>query len=195
MAWRLTALASADCPRRSISLRRPGAKALRLPLVAIALAGTPLAAALMVAALMVAAPSGRAAGTGPAATGGAVIGGARALPLAEALERSREAAETVLSRGGQESCLRGKLTLALVGLSASCAAQNDPSAVCALAHRAAVRTGWTLAFMDSTALELLELLRTGSAPAGATPAAAVPQRPSAVAPTAGGVPTAGSAAP
>ena len=52
----------------------------------------------------------------------AVIGGARVVPFEQAVERSRVAAEAVVHRLGKETCLRGKLTNALLGLSASCEA-------------------------------------------------------------------------
>ena len=38
----------------------------------------------------------------------------------QALQRSLLAAEAVIHRRGKETCLRGKLTNALLGLSASC---------------------------------------------------------------------------
>lgn len=143
-------------PGSALSQRRPHsqqpAAPRGLPRGGVAVVASATLAGL---ALLAALPNGRAA----------VLGGARALPLAEALQRSREAAETVLERGGRESCLRGKLTNALVGLSASCAAQNGAGPICALAHRAAVRTSWTLAFMDSTSRELLRLLAAGDAAA------------------------------
>ena len=89
----------------------------------------------------------------------AVQGTARALPYAEALARSQAAAQAVLARSGEESCLRGKLTNALLGLSASCQAEPgraDPA--CALAERAVVQLSWSLPFMEATARELLGLI-------------------------------------
>jgi hypothetical protein len=104
---------------------------------------------------------------GPALpTAAAVQGAAPALPIAEARARSRAAAEAVLARAGTESCLRGKLTNALLGLSASCEAgpgQVDPA--CALAERAVVQLSWSVAFMEATARELLQLMEFGSAAA------------------------------
>lgn len=60
----------------------------------------------------------------------AVMGAAKALPYAEAVDRTHTAAEAVLAGAGAESCLRGKLTNALLGLSSSCEASGDrnPSA-------------------------------------------------------------------
>ncbi|MEB3320888.1 MAG: hypothetical protein VKI63_08120 [Cyanobium sp.] len=96
----------------------------------------------------------------------AVQGSARALPYPEALDRSRVAAEAVLARAGAESCLRGKLTNALLGLSASCEAQKNgqPDPACALAEKAVVQLSWPLPFMDATARELLQLIGSGAAP-------------------------------
>jgi hypothetical protein len=89
----------------------------------------------------------------------AVQGSARALPYAEALARSRAAAEAVLARAGAESCLRGKLTNALLGLSASCeAVPGQADLACALAERAVVQLSWSVSFMEATARELLQLI-------------------------------------
>ena len=98
-----------------------------------------------------------------AATGAgraAVMGGARALPLAEAVQRSRLAAEAVIHRRGKETCLRGKLTNALLGLSASCEVASQKDGLCALADQAVVQVGWSLAFMDSTAQQVLDLIES-----------------------------------
>lgn len=75
----------------------------------------------------------------------------------EALAQTRTAAEAVLHRDGRESCLRGKLTNALLKLSASCSAAGRQGGACTLADQAIVVTPWTLAFMESTARSLLEV--------------------------------------
>ena len=98
-----------------------------------------------------------------AATGAgraAVMGGARALPLGEAVQRSRLAAEAVIHRRGKETCLRGKLTNALLGLSASCEVAAQKDGLCVLADQAVVQVGWSLAFMDSTAQQVLDLIES-----------------------------------
>lgn len=94
----------------------------------------------------------------------AVMGGARALPFDQAVERSRLAAEAVIHRRGKETCLRGKLTNALLGLSASCEATGQRSGLCALADQAVVQTGWSMAFMDTTAQQVLALIQAPKAP-------------------------------
>jgi hypothetical protein len=91
----------------------------------------------------------------------AVQGSARALPYAQAMARSRAAAEAVLGRAGAESCLRGKLTNALLGMSASCQAEAADTPLCHLAERAVVQLSWSLPFMDSTSRELLQLVDSG----------------------------------
>ena len=132
------------------------------------LGGSLLAASLSVATTAVAAPPGCAA----------------TLPYAQAVARTDKAARAVLARAGRESCLRGKLTNALLGLSSSCekeARRQDP--LCALADRAVVVTPMSLAFMDDTARELLRLIAPGTpvslAPGGggAPAAAATPVAP------------------
>ena len=90
----------------------------------------------------------------------AVMGGARALPLGEAVQRSRLAAEAVIQRRGKETCLRGKLTNALLGLSASCEVAAHKDGLCALADQSVVQVGWSLAFMDSTAQQVLDLIES-----------------------------------
>jgi hypothetical protein len=85
------------------------------------------------------------------------LGGAPAVPIAEAVVRTEDAAMAVLARHGRPSCLIGKLTNALLQLSSSCEAAGQRSALCALADRAVVSSGWTLAFADATARQLLEL--------------------------------------
>jgi hypothetical protein len=110
-----------------------------------------LAALLASAAAVLAAPPACAAAT---------------LPYPQAVERSGIAARAVLARAGRESCLRGKLTNALLGLSNSCEREPSRGELCALADRAAVVTPMSLAFMDETARELLRLIGPGGAGAG-----------------------------
>ena len=102
-----------------------------------------------------------------AATAAAVS--AEPKPFAEAVQSSRQAAEAVLAQAGTEHCLRGKLTNALLGLSSSCEANGQRSELCAFADQVVVTTGWSVAFMETTARQLLELsaadlssLRTGT---------------------------------
>ena len=87
----------------------------------------------------------------------AVMGAAKAMPYGQAVQLSQQAARTVLDRGGAESCLRGKLTKALLGLSSSCEASAQHGSLCELADRAAVVAPMSLAFMDETARSILEL--------------------------------------
>ena len=89
------------------------------------------------------------------ASAAAPMGAARARPYEEAVARTRQAATAVLARSGRESCLRGKLTRALLGLSASCEAGGLQTLLCGIADRAVVVPSWTLPFMDSTAQQLL----------------------------------------
>jgi hypothetical protein len=112
-----------------------------------------LAAAAVVATVMtlLSAPGGL-----PAAA--AVPGGARAIPYDQALGRTRTAATAVLARSGSESCLRGKLTNALLVMVASCEAAGESNALCELANEAVVRPTWSLEFMEATARQVLELL-------------------------------------
>ncbi|MCT0199770.1 hypothetical protein KQ313_08780 [Synechococcus sp. CS-1325] len=105
--------------------------------------GSLLPASLLIAAAVSAAPPVN-AGSG---SGG----------LAEAVQSTRTAAEAVLSQSGTEHCLRGKLTNALLGLSASCEAHGQRSELCAFTDRVVVTTGWTVAFMEATSRQLLEL--------------------------------------
>jgi hypothetical protein len=95
--------------------------------------------------------------TAPRATAGEPqVGGAAALPYDQAVARSRTAASAVLHRAGAESCLRGKLTNALLGLSASCDAEGLHNPLCSLANQAVVSSDWRLPFMDATARSLLD---------------------------------------
>ncbi len=89
---------------------------------------------------------------------------ATAAPLAypEAVTNTDKAARAVLARAGRESCLRGKLTNALLGLSNSCEASGTRNPLCSLADKAAVVTPMSLTFMDETSHQLLELIHPGS---------------------------------
>ena len=112
-----------------------------------ALGGIVLAASLAAASATVAAPASCAA----------------VLPYSEAVASTDKAARAVLARAGRESCLRGKLTNALLGLSSSCEHEARPNtSLCSLADRAVVVTPMSLAFMDDTSRELLRL--SGGAP-------------------------------
>ena len=125
-----------------------------------AFAGITLAAGLAAASATVAAPASCAA----------------LLPYPEAVARTDQAARAVLARAGRESCLRGKLTNALLGLSRSCEheALPDPS-LCSLADRAVVVTPMSVAFMDDTSRELLRLIGGAPAPAGVSGARPEPE--------------------
>ncbi len=79
------------------------------------------------------------------------------LPYPEAVARGRQAADAVLSGDGAESCLRGKITAALLQLSESCAAAGQVGSLCAFADRAVVVTPMGLTFMQDTARQLLQL--------------------------------------
>jgi hypothetical protein len=133
-----------------------------------------LAWQLVVATLGGSAWGGSALGGGAlvlALSGAAVLAAppacAASLPYPEAVERSGIAARAVLARAGRETCLRGKLTNALLGLSSSCEKEARRNALCSLADRAVVVTPMTLAFMDDTSRELLRLIAPGSpVPAG-----------------------------
>lgn len=86
------------------------------------------------------------------------MGGVKPVPYPQAVQRSRAAAEAVLHRSGSSSCLRGKLTNALLGLSSSCEAAGEHNPLCQLADAVVVKTGdWDPGFMDSTARQLLQL--------------------------------------
>ncbi|MFO8236666.1 MAG: hypothetical protein R6U00_00125 [Prochlorococcaceae cyanobacterium] len=102
-------------------------------------------------------------GTGlPAAA--AVMGGARALPYDQALGRTRAAAQAVLDRRGTQSCLRGKLTNALLTMVASCEAAGARNPLCELSNRAVVQPTWSVPFMEDTAREVLELISAQAVP-------------------------------
>jgi hypothetical protein len=99
---------------------------------------------------------------GPAAA--AVMGGARAVPYDQALGRTRSAAKAVLARSGTESCLRGKLTNALLQMVASCEAAGETNTLCDLSNRAVVQPTWSFPFMQTTARELLDLINAQPLP-------------------------------
>ena len=84
-----------------------------------------------------------------------VMGAASPLPYPVAVERSRQAARAVLERRGTESCLRGKLSGALLVLSASCEAEARQTPLCALAEQAAVTSDWRSATMDASSRAIL----------------------------------------
>jgi hypothetical protein len=84
-----------------------------------------------------------------------VMGAASPLPYPVAVERSRQAARAVLERRGTESCLRGKLSGALLVLSASCEAEARQTPLCALAEQAAVTSDWQSATMDASSRAVL----------------------------------------
>ncbi|MEB3243039.1 MAG: hypothetical protein VKO44_05325 [Cyanobacteriota bacterium] len=78
-------------------------------------------------------------------------------PFPEAVAFSRKAAQAVLAQEGRESCLRGKLTKALLKLSDSCEASGQRTPLCALANKAVVVTPMSLTFMEDTSRQLLQL--------------------------------------
>jgi hypothetical protein len=141
------------------SLPRPVARQVRL-WSGGALGGVALAASLAAATATAAAPPTCAA----------------VLPYTEAVALTDKAARAVLARAGRESCLRGKLTNALLGLSSSCEkeARRDPS-LCSLADRAVVVTPMSVAFMDDTSRELLRLIGGPPVAGGASRARPEPE--------------------
>lgn len=105
------------------------------------------------------------------------------LPYPAAVLEGRQAAEAVLAGAGAESCLRGKMTRALLRLSDSCAVRPRPAGngeagggaaaeaagaalrspeLCALADRAVVVTPMSLPFLKETARQLLNLSTPGA---------------------------------
>lgn len=97
------------------------------------------------------------------------------LPFPQAVANSEAAARAVLARAGRESCLRGKLTRALLGLSGSCEASGTRTPLCALADKAVVVTPMTLTFMDETSQQLLDLIEPGRSTAQASTRRAAPE--------------------
>ena len=75
----------------------------------------------------------------------------------EAVAFSRKAAHAVLNQEGRETCLRGKLTKALLKLSDSCDATGQANPLCKLASKAVVETPMSVSFMEDTSRKLLEL--------------------------------------
>ncbi len=89
--------------------------------------------------------------------------GIRQIPYSQAEQVTRIAAEAVIVRSGSESCLRGKLTNALLDLTMSCSATGRSSSLCKLAAQIASQEGeFSLAQMTATAETLLDLLDTDS---------------------------------
>ena len=89
--------------------------------------------------------------------------GIRQIPYPQAEQVTRTAAEAVIVRSGSESCLRGKLTNALLDLTMSCSATGRSSSLCKLAAQIASQEGeFSLAQMTTTAETLLDLLDTDS---------------------------------
>lgn len=97
------------------------------------------------------------------------------LPYPQAVVNSEAAAKAVLARAGRESCLRGKLTRALLGLSNSCEASGTRNPLCSLADKAVVVTPMSLAFMDQTSQQLLDLIQPAHATAQASARRAAPE--------------------
>lgn len=99
------------------------------------------------------------------------------LPYGQAVSFADRASQAVLSRAGRETCLRGKLTKALLQLSDSCQAQGLRNGLCAFADQALVVTPMSLSFMDDTSRQLLQLIKAQGSQGGAsatTGPAAVP---------------------
>lgn len=88
-------------------------------------------------------------------------------PYPEAVAFSRTAAKAVLNQDGRETCLRGKLTKALLKLSDSCEATGQKTSLCTLASKAAVVTPMSLTFMEDTSRQLLDLSAKDPAVQGA----------------------------
>lgn len=97
------------------------------------------------------------------------------LPFSQAVANSEAAAKAVLARAGRETCLRGKLTRALLGLSNSCEASGTRNPLCSLADKAVVVTPMSLAFMDETAQQLLDLIQPGRSTAQASARRSAPE--------------------
>jgi hypothetical protein len=93
-----------------------------------------------------------------------VMGGAPAMDYDQAVGRTRTAATAVLERSGSQSCLRGKLTNALLTMVASCEAAGERNGLCELSNRAVVQPTWSFPFMEATARELLELINARTTP-------------------------------
>ncbi|MEB3300470.1 MAG: hypothetical protein VKN56_00730 [Cyanobacteriota bacterium] len=89
-------------------------------------------------------------------------------PYPDAVAFSRTAAKAVLNQEGRETCLRGKLTKALLQLSDSCDATGQRNPLCALASKAVVETPMSLTFMEDTSRKLLELSGAGAGAAASS---------------------------
>ena len=77
----------------------------------------------------------------------------------------------MLNQDGRETCLRGKLTKALLKLSDSCDASGQSNPLCTLAGKAVIETPMSLTFMEDTSRKLLQLSGgegTGTAGQGAS---------------------------
>lgn len=109
-------------------------------------------------------PVPRLAGLGAALALSSASASAAPPAYPQAVANSEAAARAVLARAGRESCLRGKLTRALLELSNSCEASGTRNSLCSLADKAVVVTPMSLTFMDDTAHQLLDLIR----PVGST---------------------------
>ena len=79
------------------------------------------------------------------------------LPYGEAVAKGRQAATAVLAGAGAETCLRGKITRALLGLADSCTAAAEHGPLCVLAEQAVVVTPMSRAFMRDTSRQILAL--------------------------------------
>ncbi len=98
----------------------------------------------------------------------------------KAVEFASKSAQAVLARAGRETCLRGKLTKALLNLSNSCDGAGMKTSLCRLADKAVIVTPMSLAFMDQTSRQLLDLIAGGTgvvAPAAGSPTAAGSESP------------------
>jgi len=115
---------------------------------------SPWGSLLPVLALLLAAAAPPAVAGAACAAGASGAGGR---PLSESVQTTRAAAEAILAQSGTEHCLRGKLTNALLGLSKSCEVHGKRSELCVFADRVVVTTGWSVAFMETTARQLLQL--------------------------------------
>jgi hypothetical protein len=87
---------------------------------------------------------------------------AETVPYPTAVAFADKSAHAVLAREGRETCLRGKLTKALLGLSSSCETSGSKTPLCRLADKAVIVTPMSLAFMDQTSRQLLDLIAGGS---------------------------------
>lgn len=96
------------------------------------------------------------------------------LSYSQAVVNTDAAARAVLARAGRETCLRGKLTRALLGLSSSCEVSGTRNALCSLADKAVVVTPMSLTFMDDTSHQLLELIHPERSTAQASARRAAP---------------------